>query len=519
MVVEASSSLNLLLNSDSRKAIRTGALVVYFILFQILILLQKPFLQVDFIVSFYSAFCILFLHHILLHFFEYVSISAKRQFISYGLDFLILISFMKSFPQLSSFLLVIQLFMLFLASFDLKFIQLCSLGLLASVGISIMNLTVFQTGSGQNILSLALFNLSYIAVIIVSGQLKDEIYGIQSDLTRTRKKSKSQAEFSKVLIEKIPLGLVVTGSNHQILLQNDFISESLQLNITDISKLIEFSNLKISSDINYQPTSHDEQRTYQFDKMDYFDEELNENLTVSLIKDVTDLRKLEDQLKQNEKLAAIGQLAAGIAHEIRNPLAGISGSVQLLSTETNDPDQMKLMKIIIKEIDRLNNLITEFLEYAKPEKKPDQSVDTAQVLDEVVQNIKYQSARAGQIQWQLQLSNHKILGFSEKLKQAFLNIVINAVQALEGQENPKIKILTTQSNGFVTVSIQDNGAGMKPETLKRLFEPFHTTKIKGTGLGLAVTHKILEAHSARVEVKSEVGIGTEFIIKFPDLGH
>ena len=146
-------------------------------------------------------------------------------------------------------------------------------------------------------------------------------------------------------------------------------------------------------------------------------------------------------------------------------------------------------------------------------------MDTAQVLDEVVQNIKHHSPLASRIQWQLQISTFKIMGFSEKLKQAFLNIVINAVQALENQENPKIKILNSQSNGFVTVSIQDNGAGMKPETLKRLFEPFHTTKIKGTGLGLAVTHKILEAHAGLVEVKSEVGIGTEFIIKFPDLGH
>ena len=355
MVVENTKGLNLLLNPDSRKGIRTGAIVVYFILFQALILLQKPFLQVDFIFSFYSAFCILFLHHIILHFFIDLTASPNRALISYGLDFFIIISFMKSFPQLSSFMLVIQLFMLFLASFDLKFVQLCSLGLLASMGISIMNLSVFQTGSGQNVLSLALFNLSYIAVIIVSGQLKDEIFGIQSDLSQVRRKSKSQAEFSKVLIEKIPLGLVVSRQNHQILLQNDFVSKSLQLDKSDVIKLIDDSSLKNSSDIRYKPVSHEEQRTYQFEKMKYFDEEINESLTISLIKDVTDLRKLEDQLKQKEKLAAIGQLAAGIAHEIRNPLAGISGSVQLLSTETNDPDQMKLMKIIMKEIDRLNN--------------------------------------------------------------------------------------------------------------------------------------------------------------------
>lgn len=513
------SSLKLLLNPESRRALRTVSLVVYFVLFQILILLQKPFLQVDFIFSFYTAFSAIFVHHLLIHFYVDISTSPQKALVSYGIDFFIIIAFMKSFPQLSSFLLVIQLFLLFLASFDLKFIQLCGLGLLASLGISIMNLSVFQSGSVQNILSLALFNLSYIAVIIVSGQLKDEIYGIESDLTRVRKKSKSQAEFAKVLVENIPLGLLVTHQNHSVIMQNSFVEKSLSLAASDIEHLLQQSSNRLSSDIEFKSSVASDPRTYQLDKTHYFDEELNESLTISLIKDVTDIRKLEEQLKQKDKLAAIGQLAAGIAHEIRNPLAGISGSVQLLSEETNDPDQMKLMKIIIKEIDRLNNLITEFLDYAKPEKKPDQTVDVAQIMDEVVQNIKLHSALAAGVQWDLHLKSEKVLGFSEKLKQCFLNIVINAVQALEGRSRPNIKISSQRSSGMVTVSISDNGAGMKPETLKRMFEPFHTTKTKGTGLGLAVTHKILEAHLAQVEIKSELGIGTEFIIKFPDLGH
>lgn len=514
----AAQGLSLLLDPNARKMIRTGSLVAYFLLFQILILLQKPFLQVDFILAFYSAFAVIFTHHLLLHFYFENNLSTTNSLASYCTDFFILIVFMKSYQQLSSFLLVIQLFLLFLASFDLKFTQLCALGLMASLGISVMNLSVFQTGSIQNILSLALFNLSYFAVIIVSGQLKDEIYGIQLDLTRVRIKSKSQAEFSKVLIEKIPLGLVVSRKNDEILLQNSYITEALHLNAQDIKVLIKKSNLRSTSDLDYHPSGSLQPQIFQFDKTDYFDDELNEKLSIALIKDVTELRQLESQLKQNDKLAAIGQLAAGIAHEIRNPLAGISGSVQLLSTETTDPDQIKLMKIIMKEIDRLNNLITEFLDYAKPEKKPDETVDTAKVLDEVIQNVKLHSALAANINWKIEITSHKILGFSEKLKQVFLNIIINAVQALEGRGEPSISIKNSTKNGHVVISVKDNGAGMKAETLKRLFEPFHTTKPKGTGLGLAVTHKILEAHGARTEVKSEAGIGTEFTIKFPELG-
>ena len=266
------SSLKLLLNPDSRRALRTVSLVVYFILFQILILLQKPFLQVDFIFSFYIAFSAIFVHHLLIHFYVDISTSSQKALVSYGIDFFIIIAFMKSFPQLSSFLLVIQLFFLFLASFDLKFIQLCGLGLLASLGISIMNLSVFQSGSVQNILSLALFNLSYIAVIIVSGQLKDEIYGIESDLTRVRKKSKSQAEFANVLVENIPLGLVVTHQNHSVIMQNSFVEKSLSLAANDIEHLLQQSAKGSSSDIEFKSSVTSDPRTYQLDKTNYFDE-------------------------------------------------------------------------------------------------------------------------------------------------------------------------------------------------------------------------------------------------------
>lgn len=519
----ASDTINFkfLLNPEARGKVRTSVLVIYFLLFQILILLQKPFLQVDFIFSFYFAFIGLFSHHLYLNFFS-ASVVGKslRPFFSYAIDFGILVLFMRSFPQLSSFLLVIQLFLLFLASFDLEFVQLCGLGLLASFGISVMNLTVMQTGSVQSLLTLALFNLSYLAVIIVSGQLKSEIFNIQSDLTRVQKKSKSQAEFAKVLLEKIPLGLIVSEKNRSLLMQNTFVQDKLLLSAAEITQLLTQSqNQTSSADIHFVLRTNSEKRIFQIDKTNYFDEEINDQLTISLVRDVTDLRKLEEQLKQKEKLAAIGQLAAGIAHEIRNPLAGISGSVQLLSSEAYDTDQLKLMKIILKEIDRLNNLITEFLEYAKPEKRPDQIVEISLVLEEVIQNVKLNSTLLKDLIWNVRLNSQKILGFSEKLKQAFLNIIINAVQAMDSTSKPQLDIYLSCDEDCVIVSIKDNGQGMKPETKKRLFEPFHTTKIRGTGLGLAVTHKILDSHGAVVEVDSEVGYGTEFIIKFPKLGH
>ncbi len=518
--------LQFLLDKGSRKSLRTMILFTYFIIFQILILTQKPFLQFDFILYFYGSFSLLFLHHFFLHFLkdaQEIEWIDRNIFFSYFFDFMIMIFFMKSFPQLSSFLLVLQLFMLFIASFDLGFLSLCALGFFASVGTSVMNISAYQAGSTQSILSLTLFNLSYLSVIVISGQLKEEIFSLRSDLSVTQKKWKSQAEFSKTLIEKMPLGLLVTHQNSEIALKNSFLSEHLKLSDFELKSLVE----KISrqpktnnqlNDFEYENSNSLDKIVYQLDRTQYYDEEIEEELTLMLIKDVTEIRQLENQLKQNEKLAAVGQLAAGIAHEIRNPLAGISGSIQMLVQDDLEADQKKLMNIVLKEIDRLNNLITEFLDYAKPEKKPDQSVDLKNLIEETVLNLKSHKEAPANLQWKLDTPSEKIMGFSEKLRQAFLNILINAIQALKSVENPVINISLKKDAHNVILSIQDNGAGISPETQKKMFEPFHTTKAKGTGLGLAITHKILESHAAVIVINSELNKGTEFKIKFPLMG-
>jgi two-component system sensor histidine kinase PilS (NtrC family) len=241
---------------------------------------------------------------------------------------------------------------------------------------------------------------------------------------------------------------------------------------------------------------------------------MKDQVQVNLIKDVTDVVLLQEQMKQKEKMAAVGQLAAGIAHEIRNPLAGISGSIELLSQEKSDPDEQKLMKIILREIDRLNNLITEFLDYSKPDKVPDQPVDLSFILDEVAQNIRNHPELSKNLKLNMNISKAVVLGFSDKLKQGFLNIVMNAVQAMKDQSEPQLVIATEQNTHHVIVRIKDNGSGMTETVKNRIFEPFFTTKSKGTGLGMAITHKVFDSHQAKIEIDSQIGVGTEFKIIF-----
>jgi two-component system sensor histidine kinase PilS (NtrC family) len=502
----------------SRRVVRIITVFTYFMLFQSLILIQKPFLQFDFVVVFYLCFGILFTHHLVNLFMDNESYAQKANFASYLADFVVLMLFMKYFPYLSSFVLVLQLFLLFVASFDLDLFKLIILGFISSIGVSIINLSSSVSGSTQSILSITLFNLSYLSVIAISRQLRVEFRGLQQDLTTTQKKWKSQEEFSKAVIENIPLGIAVFQQNNQPVLQNGYLTGNINM---DTAKLLDFvSEYKRTvgpnlSNVDFTYKSGEQKKVIHLDETSYFDSELNETMNVFLVKDVTEIRELEFQKKQNEKLAAVGQLAAGIAHEIRNPLAGISGSVQMLSQDALDETQQKLMKIILKEIDRLNLLITDFLDYAKPEKKPDTVMNLKDNLEEVILLVKRHPEITKDFAWEVELSDVSIIGFHEKLKQAFLNIVINSIQAMKDAAQPKLRIRLTAQNGQAVVSISDTGSGMSEETKRKMFEPFHTTKVKGTGLGLAVTHKILEMHSAQITVNSEINVGTEFVIKFP----
>lgn len=503
---------NFLSNAHTRRVVRLVTLFIYFVLFQVLILLQKPFLQFDFVIIFYIVFGGLFAHQLWDQFQFQEASQEKSGLFSYLFDFLLLILFMKYFPYLSSFILVLQLFLLFIASFDLNTFELSLLGFTSSLGASIINLSTHQSGSIQSMLALTLFNLSYLSVIIISRQLRSEFFTLQTDLTQTRKKWKSKEEFSKSLIEKLPFGLAVMQNNNEFALQNSYLTEKLNLTTDKLRALVATytgRGMGSESDISF------ESRVYNFDQTNYFDEEINENLNLFLVKDVTDLRILENQLKRNEKLAAVGTLAAGIAHEIRNPLAGISGSIQMLSQDSADPTQKKLMQIVLREIDRLNLLITEFLDYAKPEKNPDAEINLAKVIEEVVTSLKQYPDLSADFSWNVELMPTVILGISDKLKQALLNIMINAIQAMKNSKQPGLEIKLVNDGMEAVLTIKDSGSGMTEENRKKMFEPFHTTKSKGTGLGLAVTHKILELHKAQIDVKSELNIGTEFIIKIP----
>ncbi len=239
--------------------------------------------------------------------------------------------------------------------------------------------------------------------------------------------------------------------------------------------------------------------------------------SIAIVKDVTKVKELEKQIQHSDKLALIGQIAAGIAHEIGTPLNVISGNAEYIMMEMGENNPYKEeLETIISQAERIANLIKQLLEFARPRKPNYTKVDVNKELAHVVELLKHQFEKSN-IKLNLKFSDALpyILADCSQIHQVFLNIIVNSIQAIN--ENGLIEIETFAKDGYVTIKFKDNGVGILPEHLDRIFEPFFTTKEagKGTGLGLAVSKRIMDEHHGKIEVESTPGKGTVFTVKFP----
>jgi len=228
--------------------------------------------------------------------------------------------------------------------------------------------------------------------------------------------------------------------------------------------------------------------------------------------DVTEVQRLKDEVDRMERLSLVGQMAASITHEIRNPMAVIRGFVQLLN-ERSPADQQSYFRIIIDELDRANAIINDFLSLAQNrivEKEPSNLND---LLNELLPLISADANMRGQI-LDLKLSEHMdvLLVNSKEIKQLVLNLARNGMEAMN--DKGVLRIETLNFKDTVQLRVIDYGVGIPQEKLERLFEPFYTTKTNGTGLGLALCFSIVERHNGKIHVESTVGQGTTFIVSF-----
>ena len=234
-------------------------------------------------------------------------------------------------------------------------------------------------------------------------------------------------------------------------------------------------------------------------------------LTEQNRKSQKELRTMEDHLKRVEKMAYMGEMAAGLAHEIKNPLASLAGSIQLLKEDLRyAPDHERLMEIILRETDRLNILVSDFLFFSKPPAGKPEMVELKRAISEVTELFERDSINAQKIRLEKTISKECwVLIDPSHLSQIIWNLLLNAADAI-GADGEIVIDCETIKNKAVAIKVSDNGCGMEPDVARSIFDPFFTTKSDGTGLGLSITHRILESYNSRLEVHSVPAKGTTF---------
>jgi PAS domain S-box-containing protein len=245
---------------------------------------------------------------------------------------------------------------------------------------------------------------------------------------------------------------------------------------------------------------------------------------IVIFRDMTNVFKIQEEILRMDRLVSLGKLSSGIAHELRNPLAGIKTTAQALSEEmSKDDSRREYLNRITKEIDRLNDLLKTFFSFAKPQKLNLIDCSVKDIINEIIpflfkeisdQGVRFVEAYHPQLP--------KIKVDKNQMYQVFLNLFLNAIQAMPNGGDLKIEVNPTvsysqdgPSQNFIKVVISDTGKGIPPNIIHRIFDPFFTTRPKGIGLGLSITYQIIKKHGGTIKVESKLEKGTSFIINLP----
>ncbi|OCL17831.1 hypothetical protein A9G03_10540 [Gilliamella sp. wkB171] len=224
-----------------------------------------------------------------------------------------------------------------------------------------------------------------------------------------------------------------------------------------------------------------------------------------IFKDITEQKEIEKLIQQTERLVSLGELMAGVAHEIRNPLAAIRGFVQYLQNNISNSEKSEYITIILKEVDSINHVIQQLLDFAAPSKNFYSSININHLIEEVLILINT-SHRSNNIDIELSLDHQLPTLYLDKelMKQALLNLIINAIQAIPAQGIIQISTKLSSNQKYQLICIKDNGEGIPEALLNKIFNPFFTTKLSGTGLGLPIVQKIIASHKGKITIKNNV---------------
>ena len=405
--------------------------------------------------------------------------------------------------------------------------------------------------ASQVFYSLIIYMAAFYIVAFLSSVISEELKKKKKELIQKQVDYNQLEAFNRNIIQSLDSGLLTIDLNGNINFLNRTAEKILNrggesLKDTSIYRLFpKISEMleKVKSKVS--ESSPDYQR-YEILLTDYDGRKLYLGFSISpltdpegslightlIFQDITKFKEMEEQMNRVDKMAAVGLLAAGMAHEIRNPLASLSGSVQMLNTELNlDDHQQHLMEITLRETERLNTLITDFLLFAQPPQTHKILTPIGRVLEETIDLFIHSPSFHDGIRILRPSGQEKIRASidPDQMKQVFWNLFINAAQSMSNGGKIEVQLGKGKAPGgtslslssqlkakeWIKISITDSGNGVALEEKEKIFEPFFTTKENGTGLGLSIVHKIIENHQGSIKVESELGRGSTFTIFLP----
>lgn len=387
-----------------------------------------------------------------------------------------------------------------------------------------MDVEPFQAARAEDMRLMAVTSLT-VLLLGVAGVVS--LFWAQG-YARSRKQLADARSFAAEVVAGLPAGLVFAGPDGQVMYANETAHRLLGLGQDAVGR--QADDILPGRVLTMFETLDDENTlSEQGMELDGAEGPVPVDASVSRIlseegeflgrlvflKDLSEVRRLEQEVRRREKLAAVGNLAAGVAHEVRNPLSSIKGYATYFGSLFDDgSENRKAAEIMAAETDRLNRVITELLEFARPSELNSRPVDVAGLVDNTLRLIRQEAESSGVlVESHIDEDLPGIQGDSDRLNQALLNLCINGIQAM--QPGGMLRVSATGEEDRVVLRVSDTGRGIAEEDLSKMFDPYFTTKPSGTGLGLAVVQKIIEAHGGEIRVKSQPGEGTEVSVSLP----
>ncbi len=365
----------------------------------------------------------------------------------------------------------------------------------------------------------------FFVIAMLGGYLSERIIEAKKRLGESEKSLERLQNIHENILESLTSGVITLNNKGNIITVNRSGLTILNIqsfkdingkNLEDIINGITVNELiNKTRDHLYYTTPSGKKLILGFSASPLADNDGNKQGFTIVFQDLTEIKSLEERVNISEKLAVLGQLAAGLAHEFRNPLSAISGTIEILGAEKElDDVEQKLVLIANREIEKLNLLVEDFLLLSEPlDSRDSTEVDIGFIIEDTVKNFVSTVKRENlDITSDLE-KGALVLSSSLRLKQALWNLLNNSMDAMP--RGGKINIITKFDNGDVKIVFSDDGEGIKSENISKVFQPFFTTKEVGTGLGLAIVQKVVESYNGSVNLSSTLGEGTTFTILMP----